>query len=367
MTEQITKRQANIIRSVVTGYIDTGQPVGSANVVENFLNDISSATVRKEMSVLEQMGYLFSPHTSAGRVPSDKAIEFYVRELIGLYSGEAKKSVNLEELSRTANMQLEKLMKATAQQLAAASDNAGIVLAPLASGSSINRVELVSVTGSIVLIIMVAGSGTIYQKKVRLDSAYTQEELYKVSRYLNRMLKGYDITDIRDKGLAFFMESDNSMGDLGNAAMQVAQNLIYTPPNQQVLIEGEASLYKHIHEEYSDPKVSELLINQLEDKSFICNLINDLTQEDAIDVQIGFNTSDERLEGISILTRSYSVGGRNIGALGVIGLKRMPYDKIIQSIDYSSFILSSLLNELSELDFDEGTIINIDGLPALRH
>jgi len=363
MAERITKRQADIVRAVVNGYVLTGQPVGSAIIVERLICSVSSATIRKEMSVLEQMGYLYSPHTSAGRVPTDLAMELYIDELVNLYEDSLDNITELEEFYKTANMQVEKLMKVTAQQLATASQNAGFVLTPRAAGATINRIELVSVTDNLVLVILVSRTGTIYQKKIKIENNHTQEDLYKVSRYLNQILKGYDIEDIKEKGLAFFIDSNSGLGDLGSTAMQVAQSLIYMPPDQQVLLEGEATFYKRLLDEHPDTSQAEKLVNILDDKDFLIEMLNSLKSEKRITVRVGLDVDGEHLSGISILSCPYSVGGRKIGSLGVIGINRMPYENIIRSMDYGSEILSNVLKETSELDFNADIKIRFGNLP----
>jgi heat-inducible transcriptional repressor len=366
MAERITKRQADIIRAVVNGYVLTGQPVGSAIIVERLICSVSSATIRKEMSVLEQMGYLFSPHTSAGRVPTDSAIELFIDEMVNLYEDSLDNISELEEFYKTANMQVDKLMKVTAQQLASSSQNAGFVLTPRAAGAIINRIELVSVTDNMVLVILVSRSGTIYQKKIKIENTHTQEDLYKISRYLNQLLKGYEIEDIKEKGLAFFIDSNSDLGDLGNlgdTAMQVAQSLIYMPPDQQVLLEGEATFYRRLLDEHPDTKQAEKLVNLLDDKEFLIEYLNGLKSNKRINVRVGLDVDGQHLSGISIMSCAYSVGGRNIGSLGVIGISRMPYESIIRSMDYSSEILSNVLKETGELDFNADVKINIGNLP----
>jgi heat-inducible transcriptional repressor len=363
MADQITKRQAEIVRAVVNGYVHSGQPVGSAIIVERFICNISSATVRKEMSVLEQMGYLFSPHTSAGRVPTDRAIELYIDELIDLFEDSLETGSDLEEFYKTANMQVDKLMKVTAQQLAASSENAGFVLTPRATGAVINRIELVSITENVALVVLVSRTGTIYQKKIKLEKSHSQEDLYKISRYLNQMLKGYEIDDIKEKGLSSFMDSGTDIGELANTALLVAQSIIYMPPGQQVLLEGEATLFKKLLEEHPDIKQAEKIVRAIDNKDYLIELLNNLKTNGRINTQVGIEVDGEHISGISVMSRPYSVGGRSIGSLGVIGICRMPYENIIRSMDYSSEILSNVLKEMGELDFNREVSVSVGKLP----
>lgn len=363
MADQITQRQMDIVRAVVNGYVVSGQPIGSSIIVERFICNISSATVRKEMSVLEQMGYLFSPHTSAGRVPTDKALVLYLEDLINYYEDSLEDISELDDFYKTANMQIDKLLTVTAQRLAAASQNAGFVLTPKATGAIINRIELVSITDNLVLVILVSRTGSIYQKKIRLERTHTQEDLYKISRYLNQMLKGYEIDDIKEKGLSCFIESNSALEGLGDSAMKIAQSLVYMPPEQQIILEGEATLFKRLLEEHPDSKQAERIVHVLDNKDFLMELLNGLTSGDRINVQVGLDIDGEHTSGISVLSRGYFVGGRNVGSVGVIGVNRMPYDQIIRSMDYSSEILTNVFREIGELDFNGEVNLRMGKLP----
>ena len=186
----LTGRQIEVIRAIVSEYVLTGFPVASKILVDKFGFEFSPATVRKEMSVLEQMGYLKSPHTSAGRIPTDFAFQYYINELIGLYEITYTEKQQLESFYQSAKLRLETLLKGTAHMLAMTSSYLGVVLSPQAQSSIIKRIELVSVIENLVLIVLVTGTGTVYQQRMQLSKSVSQEDLYKVSRFLNQELKG---------------------------------------------------------------------------------------------------------------------------------------------------------------------------------
>ena len=348
-----TDRQLEIIRAIVCEYVMSGQPVGSQVLVNKNSLDISSATARKEMSILEQMGYLISPHTSAGRVPTDLAFQFYVNDLLSLYEITLTEKSKLENFYRQAKMQLDQLLQATASMLAMTSEYAGVVLSPVSTGSILKRVELVSVLDNLVLVIMISGSGSVYQKKIKLNKAVSQDDLYKISRFLNQRLKGYELSDLQDRGLEFLSEESSALADLREIAVAIAQNLVYNPPDQEVYVEGENSLYRQIMQ--TIPERADLVIHHLDNKNNISNILNRLKAGSGVKVQFGLDINGEHIEGISVLAKGYSIGGRNMGALGVIGINRMPYDKLIPTIDYSSQILSEVLNQHSDEQIDEVT------------
>ena len=342
----ITDRQSKIIQAIVREYVVSGQPVGSHAITDHYDLEISSATIRKEMSVLEQMGLLISPHTSSGRIPTDGAIQFYIDELVNLYRITLSEKARLEDFYTKAKWQLDQLLQKTAQLLSFNSNSAGVVLAPVSTGSTIKRVELVCITDNLVLAIIISYSGTIFQKKIQTKIALNQESLYRISRYLNQHLNGYEISDLQEKGLSFLVESSDELSqDLIDTAIQVVQSFVYNPPDQEVYIDGEGNFYRQLLEMNSDSEVAKSIMKKILDQNFIRDKINHLRNASKVSSQVGIDVHGEYIAGVSIVTKGYSVGGRNIGALGVIGCSRIPYDKLIPTIDYSSILLSNVLEK----------------------
>ena len=261
-------------------------------------------------------------------------------------------------------MQVDKLDESHRAATGSASQNAGFVFTPRATGAVINRIEIVSVQIIWSWLFWLVGPEPYYQKKIKLENTHSQEDFYKISRYLNQMLKGYEIEDIKEKGLAFFMDSNSEMGDLGNTAMLVAQSLIYMPPDQQVLLEGEATLYKRLARGTSlISRQAEKLVRILDDKDFLIELLNSLSQIEESMSRLVLRSMANIFPAYLSSAAHYSVGGRNIGSLGVIGINRMPYEQIIRSMDYSSEILSNVLKKLGELDFNGEIKLKMGKLP----
>jgi heat-inducible transcriptional repressor len=346
----MTTRQGEILRALVKEYVASGEPVGSQILVEKFGMTFSPATVRKEMSVLEQMGLLSSPHTSAGRIPTDRAFQLYLADLVNLFEITLNQKAELEDLYRSAALQLDQLLKTTAQMLSQTSNFAGIVLAPNSIGSSIKRIELVSVMESLVLMIMVSSSGAIYEKKIKLERVVNQEDLYKISRYLNQNLKGFELGDVQERGLEFLSASLADLGELSDIGTAVTQAIVYNPPDQTIHIEGDTNLHRKIYELTPDRRKAERIINQLENKDYIASVFERMKNLPQVGSQVGLDVDGEILSGITILGKGYTLSGKSIGALGVIGANRMPYEKIIPALDYSSQILSNVLSEKGNIE-----------------
>jgi len=355
----MTSRQGEILRALVKEYVVSGEPVGSQILVEKFGMAFSPATVRKEMSVLEQMGLLSSPHTSAGRIPTDRAFQLYLADLVNLFEITLNQKTELEELYRSAALQLDQLLKTTAQMLAQTSNFAGIVLAPNSIGSSIKRIELVSVMESLVLMVMISSSGAIYEKKIKLERVVSQEDLYKISRYLNQNLKGFDLGDVQERGLEFLSGSLAELGDLSDIGTAVTQAIVYNPPDQTIHIEGDSNLHRKIYELTNDRRKAERVISQLQSKDFVASVFERMKNQPQVGSQVGLEIDGEILSGITILGKGYSLSGKSIGALGVIGANRMPYERIIPALDYSSQILSNVLSEKNNIEL-QGSDLKIN-------
>lgn len=348
----MTTRQGEILRALVKEYVSSGEPVGSQILVEKFSMAFSPATVRKEMSVLEQMGLLSSPHTSAGRVPTDRAFQFYLADLVNLFDITLNQKTELEDLYRSAQLQLDQLLKTTAQMLAQTSNFAGIVLAPNSIGSSIKRIELVSVMENLVLMIMISSSGAIYEKRIKLDRVVNQEDLYKISRYLNQNLKGHEIGDVQARGLEFLSASLADLGELSDIGTAVTQAIVYNPPDQTMHIEGGTNLHRKIYELTPDRRKADRIINQLESKDFIAAVFERMKNLPQVGSQVGLEVDGEIISGITLLGKGYTLSGKSVGALGVIGANRMPYERLIPALDYSSQILSNVLSDKNNIEVE---------------
>lgn len=349
----MTERQRKIIQVIVNEYLHTGTPIGSSFLVDRFSMPMSSATVRKEMSVLEQMGYLMSPHTSAGRIPTDSAFELYAKSVIELFEITNKQKERLDEFYNKNYFELEQLFQNTAEILSFTSQSMSVVLSPVVLNSILQRVELVHIYENQVLMVVVSGSGTIFQKHLQLNQPLHQEELYKISRFLNQNLKGYEISDLQEKGLNFLSEEHSFDNDILSTALQVAQALIYNPPEQQIFTDGKELFFRQLLDYTQDKPLVEKIVQTINEKGFLCDLFNRVQNKVQVTAQFGLEIDGQRISGISLLSVPYFIGGRKVGSLGVLGLSRMPYDKIIPTLEYTSRILSNVLKERNEFDLQK--------------
>ncbi len=368
MAGELTDRQVEIIKAIVREYIQTGLPVSSQLLVDKFQFDISSATARKEMSLLEQVGLLDSPHTSSGRIPTDEAFRYFVEDAVNLSSYTVDEKPEWRNLYKEAQLQIEPLFRSTASHLSAASNYVGFVLAPTAINAIIKNIEIISILENLVLVVLVAASGAYYQKKIKLEKEIHQDELHKISRYLTKNLGGYELMELQERGLGTLGKEKSLDLELETAVM-IAQSVIYYPPEASLYMEGQNYLFRRLIEDYNDHDRAERVIRFLQDDATFSEFLNAMKKDDKISYTIGLNLDGEPYPGVSVLTRSYSIGGRNIGILGVAGISRMRYDKIIGSLQYSAALLSTIFNEKSNFtEMEDMLERNISGryLPGVK-
>ncbi len=346
MKEQITGRQGDIIRSIVSAYCHTGYPVGSAVLVETFALDISSATVRKEMSVLEQMGYLESPHTSSGRIPTDEAFRYYIRYLSDHYEADYHSHLELDEFYKSARLQIDQLMQDLSSMLAIKSQSMGIVLPPAPEGSTIKRIELVSVLENSVLIIMVAEGGNIFQKRVTVPRVLSQDDLYKISRFLTKNLQGFEPDEIRQKGLTS-MDQTNDLGDLLDTAFFLLQELIYHTPVPKLYMDGSDELYRQVSQTQGEQSGQKLL--QWTKKNSFREKLQTISGSRSLNMEVGVQTDTDFFPGLALLSQGYTVGGKPGGSVAVLGMTRLQYDLIIPALDHGARMLSEILSNLENI------------------
>ncbi|MCB1147872.1 MAG: hypothetical protein KDK38_13815, partial [Leptospiraceae bacterium] len=184
----------------------------------------------------------------------------------------------------------------------------------------------------------------------------SQEDLYKISKFLNAYLPGHEISSLQIKGLDFLSDAHSTLGEHADTAVHIAQSLVYSPPDQNVIVEGENNFVRELLESHNEKAEAHKIIHYLQNRSELCSLINTIITNPTVSVQIGIDIDGSHYEGITILTRRYSVGGAALGALGVIGTSRMPYDRLIPAMNYGARMLSEVLSRRGEISSDDDYI-----------
>ncbi len=343
---ELSDRKKMILQAIIDEYMGTAEPVGSRAISKRNGLGLSSATIRNEMADLEEMGFLVQPHTSAGRVPSDMGYRFYVNSLMKRYqmSVEAIERMRLE-LEQKVN-RLELLIKKASMITSLLTDYTTVISTPELNGAEIMKFELVNLGSGVVMIVIITKAGALKNKVVHMgiDEKTTQA----LSAILNRSLSGLTARDIT------FQKIQDMQAEIG-ANMKLAPkilvnilNFVYeaveTLDETEVFVENAKSILRY--PEYSNIEKAQKMLTFLEDEKNLKALITSGKDENGVNIKIGAENQFEELADCSLVSVDYSVDGKPVGTLGVIGPKRMNYAKVIASLDCISKHIDRILYQL---------------------
>jgi heat-inducible transcriptional repressor len=342
-TDQLSERELRVLEAVVQTYIETAEPAGSQTIARRFGLGVSAATIRNTMSDLEDKGYLFHPHTSAGRIPTDRAYRVYVNEIMRLAppSHEARHTLQSELLgSRNA---VEEILRRAAQVLGVLTQELGVAAAPALDEMVLERLELVRVTSDRLLLVFNLRSGIVRTIFVEVPARVGPETVNEVARILNERLSGHTLQRIRttlterlrDAGAA-----DGEGRELLNIFIAEAEGIFDLSNEPGAVVLGSAQMLADQPEFASKARMRELL--RLTEGRDLLKQALAARRQTGLSITIGAENPDARLTDFTLVTASYEAGGLK-GVIGVMGPTRMPYDKIIGLVEHASRLVEDLL------------------------
>jgi heat-inducible transcriptional repressor len=336
--DQLTERELRVLEAVVQTYIETAEPAGSQTIARRFGLGVSPATIRNTMSELEDKGYLFHPHTSAGRIPTDRAYRVYVNEIMRLSppSDEAQITLRAELGPRTA---VEEILRRAAQVLGVLTQELGVAVAPAIDELVLERLELVSVSVERLLLVFNLHSGVVRTIFVEVPSRHPPATIYEVGRILNERLAGLTLREIRASIIERLRDAGPSSGaELLNIFIAEREEIFDLERNAVVL--GSAQMLANQPEFASNSRMRELL--RLTEGRDLLKEALAARRRRGLSVTIGAENTESRLTDFTLVTSSYQVGDLK-GVIGVMGPTRMPYDKIIGLVEHTSRLVEGLL------------------------
>lgn len=347
--EELSDRERRILDAVVRIYVDTAEPAGSRTVARRFELGVSPATVRNTMSDLEEKGYLFHPHTSAGRVPTDRAYRYFVDELIrprALSAREQSRLVSALE-GEVSSSAVERLVSRATQALSVLSLELGVAVAPSLEDAVLDGLELIQVSSEKILLVASIRSGFVRTVYVDLAGEFPADALSNVARVLNERLVGLTLAQIRltlPERLRDSTGNDPAVSELMNIFMQAGAELFGGPgvePRQVHL--GRTSVLATQPEFTTGEQLKGLI--QLTERSDLLGIaLGKREHGGGIRITIGAENEVTELSDFTLVTSEYQVGGLK-GVIGVIGPTRMPYEKIITIVDYTSSLVTAILGD----------------------
>lgn len=340
----LSARKNKILSIIIDQYILTGEPVGSKTVAALLNNAVSSATIRNEMAELCDLGYLEQPHTSSGRIPSQKGYRYYVDRLMGRYELANDEMSRIERQLEGASSEPEALLIKASAILAELTGCAAISTTPKDEHTVIKKVELVPTSNRSMMVVLVTSSGMLKSKVCRMDVPITLEliELFYNIAAVNFI--GVKVSDIYAPMLqniaASLGDKAFDMLSLVNAVADLAQSCT----NSELLLEGEVNLLTHKELEAN----ALVLMSFLQDGGLLSKLLTERSPQ--LSVTIGSENVFKELENSSMILSGYSVMGQNAGSVGIIGPTRIDYARLIPSIRFLSSLVGRLLTEVSETE-----------------
>ncbi len=338
---ELSERKKQILKAIVDEYISGGEPVGSKYLLQSNSMTCSAATIRNEMAELEEMGYLEQPHTSAGRVPSELGYRFYVDSLIKSYAITAKEIEEINHLMKVKAMELDNILE-TASKLASALTNyTGIAVKPRASAVTITKFNTIPIDDYNFILVMITSTGAVKTKHVKMLQKISVEDVNSISDMLNKNISGMCVKEIT---LPMLMKLEQEAGANASLITPIIKAIYQTMEefdNGELRLSGLNRLLQY--PEYSDKAQLGELITALEQKDEIIDLIEE--GKDDINVFIGSESSVEVMNNSAIVFKPIKKDGKTVGAVGVIGPRRMDYAKVLATIEGLAGNISGLIED----------------------
>jgi heat-inducible transcriptional repressor len=345
----INGRAKKVLHAVVSEYLSTGDPVGSETVTRRYGVDVSAATVRTVMSDLEELGLLRHTHTSAGRIPTDRGLRYYVDTLLRVRSLSQFEKDGIRERVAPGGPDLQQVMQRTTRVLRELSHLAVVVQAPRPESDSITHIEFVRLRDNNLLAVIATASGQIQNKLVASEAPLSPSDLERVNNYLNGLVAGLTLTDVRAR-VAKEVEDERVAhldAQLRARALELVKAAVPEPSGTEpgLLVDGQSNLLAATE----DVDRAKRVLRTLEEKDLIVRLLDRTLSAPGICVFIGAEANFPDLTDISVVAASYGREGnegRPLGTIGVIGPSRMNYSKVIPLVDFTAEVITEALPKL---------------------
>ena len=339
----LNNRAAILLKQLVASYISDGQPVGSKQLAQDAGLDISSATIRNVMSGLEKNGLVVAPHTSAGRIPTEQGLRLFVDSLLEVQPIEEKLVSQLQQ-QLDPDMEVNELVSHASQLVSEMTHMAGVVSVPKQTQAKLRHIEFLPLPEKRILAIMVTNEKDVQNKVLHLDKEYSADELQHAANFLNQHFTGQDVHQIRE---SLLQDLDRSRQDVDNVMKMVVEVADKALSDDEIIkpeffVQGETNLVRY--NESTNPEQLQHLFEIFDRKREMLGLFDRCVQSEGVKIFIGHETGFEGFGDCSVITAPYSIEGKAVGVLGVIGPARMNYDQVIPVVDITAKLLGDALN-----------------------
>ena len=341
---KLDERKVKILEAIIRNYLETGEPVGSRTISKYTDLNLSSATIRNEMADLEELGYIVQPHTSAGRIPSDKGYRFYVDHLI---SEKDREVTEMKEFVIEKTEKMEQVLKQVAKLLATNTNYATMVTAPAITTNKVKFIQLSAVDDNQIVAVIVLNSNMVKNIMIDISQPLDNETLLKLNLLLNTTLNGLSIQEINLGMIAKLKEQAGDHKEIVGEILDALATSLSEQEELQIYTSGTTNILKY--PELSDSEKVSNLLSTFEEKEQLLGLITDPVSENASEngfqVYIGNETPIQTMKDCSVVTATYDLGEGVKGTIGIVGPKRMDYENVMDNLKNLRSQLDGILNK----------------------
>ncbi len=336
----LDERKMKILQAIIRTYMETGEPVGSRTISKYSDLNLSSATIRNEMSDLEEMGYIIQPHTSAGRIPSDKGYRLYVDTMM---LEKDREVAEMKELMLEKTEKMEKILMQVARLLANNTNYAAMISSPQIKRNRLKFIQLSQVDAMHILAVIVCEGNIVKNKVIEVEDVPDNEDILKLNILLNTNLNGLAMEEINLATITRLKDQAGIHSQLLNDVMDAVAEAIVGDEDLEIYTSGATNIFKY--PELSDSSKAKDILATFEEKQQLVELVNSTmenTSETGIQVYIGEETPIQTMKDCSVVTATYELEEGVQGTIGIIGPKRMDYEKVVAN-------LKTLMNKLDDV------------------
>jgi heat-inducible transcriptional repressor len=347
----LTSRQQEILLGILSSFVESAEPIGSKTLARKYVRNLSSATIRSELAELTDMGYLEQPHTSAGRIPTDKAYRFYVGQVKTLPPLPETHVDRIETgYFHVQPLGLDALLEKTSKLLASLSQQASLILLPSVSKTVFSQIRFIKIRPKLAHVVVVAKNGLIQNRPIEMDEDLSQEFLDRIGRYLNEEFEGLTLGEVRDRISVQMVEHKREFDVLYREALKMSQKAFLEPAgsNEEFFVGGTNHLFDQ-PEFQTDVEKMRALFNAFEEKEKLISILDRFLEAEGVSVSIGAENEIEAMDECALIISSYGDGSQILGTLGVVGPKRMEYPRIMALVDTMASTLSHAIAVKSTL------------------
>ena len=344
---ELDERKMTILQAIIKTYLETGEPVGSRTISKYTDLNLSSATIRNEMADLEEMGYIIQPHTSAGRIPSDKGYRLYVDTMMSdmesRISAKDKEVEEVKELLVEKEEKMDNMIKQIARTLAVNTNYATMISTPTCNGNKLKFIQLSRVDANQLVAVVVLDGNIIKNNILSISEELDDETLLKLNILLNTHLNGLPIEEINLGLIAKLKQQAGIHSEIVGDVIDAVADSIKADDDLQIYTSGTNNIFKY--PELADQTKASEIINTFEEKKLLTTLVQDnLSKDDAngIQIYIGDENQVEAMKDCSVVTATYELGEGMKGTIGIIGPKRMDYEKVVGT-------MHTMMSQMEEL------------------